>query len=158
MDKLAREYIHRFRNALVIASETRSFECYNLPRWQELNSFPHGSCDLASNFLAYYLDEKGYETRIVHINNRSELYSRIKSHVFLLLNGYYIDLTLSQFSDYNCNRVVIDQINSGTLSELVKLCRENDQRSVSYRTVNIDDAVNCGTRLYQYVKKIADAL
>ncbi|HDM8387172.1 hypothetical protein NFB50_16305 [Yersinia ruckeri] len=158
MDKLTREYIHRFRNALVIASETRSFECYNLPRWQELNSFPHGSCDLASNFLARYLDEKGYATKIVHINNSSGLYSDIKSHVFVLLNDYYIDLTLSQFSNYICNRVIIEKINSGMLSELMKKCREEDQRSVSYRNVNIDDAVNIGTSLYLYIKKIADAL
>lgn len=47
-----RKRIHAFRNALVMAADTCSHECFLMGRWRELNSFPHGCCDLASNFLA----------------------------------------------------------------------------------------------------------
>ncbi|MHA1163737.1 hypothetical protein [Enterobacter ludwigii] len=37
--------IHAFRNALVLAADTRSHECFHMGRWKELNEFPHGCCD-----------------------------------------------------------------------------------------------------------------
>ncbi|EIA1553226.1 hypothetical protein K6801_004429, partial [Salmonella enterica subsp. diarizonae] len=57
MNKEIKKLIHAFRNALVMAADTHSHACFDMPRWDELNTFPHGSCDLASNFLAKYLGE-----------------------------------------------------------------------------------------------------
>lgn len=42
-----RRHIHALRNAFVLATETRSHECFRMGRFQELNELPHSCCDLA---------------------------------------------------------------------------------------------------------------
>ncbi|EDP8858059.1 hypothetical protein GKG76_18135 [Salmonella enterica] len=41
-----RRRIYAFRNALVLAADTRSNECFRMGHWKELNEFLH---DQASN-------------------------------------------------------------------------------------------------------------
>ncbi|EHE7768608.1 TPA_asm: hypothetical protein G4P47_004549 [Salmonella enterica subsp. enterica serovar Javiana] len=108
-----RRRIHAFRNALVLAADTRSNECFRMGRWQELNAFPHGCCDLASNFLAQYLQDSDPSLKpvIIHLQTtaefRDEFKSSIESHVITEVHGWFVDLTLNQFAEYK-DRVVID--------------------------------------------------
>jgi hypothetical protein len=70
MNNEIRRRIHAFRIALVLAADTRSHECFHMGRWgKEMHSFPHGSCDLASNFLAQYLQDSdpSLQPVIVHM-------------------------------------------------------------------------------------------
>lgn len=123
-----RRSIHAFRNALVLAADTRSHECFRMPRWEsDMNNFPHGCCDLSSNFLAQYLKDS-YPTLapvIVRMettaNFREKHKSSIESHVITKLDKWYIDLTLNQFDEYRA-RVVIEG-NTGTLGTLLRNIR-----------------------------------
>lgn len=91
-----RRLIHAFRNALVLAADTRSHECFQFLRWSELNSIPHGCCDLASNFLAQYLKDRN--SRLApyilcmegNTTFREEENSTVNGHVIVALNGEYI--------------------------------------------------------------------
>lgn len=82
--------IHAFRNALVLATDTRSHECFRMGRWQELNEFPHGCCDLASNFLAQYLKDSApaLEPTIVKMRTSSKFRethpSSIENHTIMV--------------------------------------------------------------------------
>ena len=119
-----RRRIHAFRNALVLAADTRSNECFRMDRWKELNAFPHGCCDLASNFLAQYLQDGDPSLKpvIIHMETtedfREENLSTVKSHVIVEVTGWFVDLTLNQFAEYQ-DRVVIDD-RTGTVGSLLK--------------------------------------
>lgn len=45
-----RRRVHDFSNAVVLAADTRSHECFQMGRWRiERNHFPYGCRDLASD-------------------------------------------------------------------------------------------------------------
>lgn len=91
-----RRRIHAFRNALVLAADTRSNECFRMGRWQELNAFPHGCCDLAQ-----YLQDGDPTLKpvIIHMETtedfRKEYRSTIKSHVIVEVTGSLSTLPLT---------------------------------------------------------------
>lgn len=154
-----RRQIHAFRNALVLAADSRSHECFQFHRWSELNSFPHGCCDLASNFLATYLNEKGHAAEIIWLNNGldEEEFSDMKSHVFVRLHDMHIDLTLNQFDNFNC-RIKIEDCRTGTLGGLIRRNSHEDARRTGVRSVKLDNGSGSGQNLYRYVSTLADAL
>ncbi|HII4328485.1 TPA: hypothetical protein ACY4PY_004764 [Enterobacter cloacae] len=153
--------IHAFRNALVLAADNRSNECYHLGRWKELNSFPHGCCDLASNFLAQYLQDRDSSLQpvIMHMLTNPEFRekhnSTIQSHVIVRLDDWYIDLTLNQFAEYR-SRVVIEN-RTGTLGSLLRHIR-NSGGTVKERDIELHTPNEDGGRLYIWLRDTADSL
>lgn len=157
MEQKIKKFIHAFRNALVMAADTHSYACFFMPRWGiELNSFPSGCCDLASNFLAKYLTEHGYPARIIRFSCSSEINEYIKSHVVVKYNDYYIDLTRNQFDDYN-GRVLIED-KYGSIATLLRNVKNDPFLTFEEREFCIDNATNRGEQLYCYVKQLADEL
>lgn len=153
------EYVHRFRNALVKAAELESHRLFKLPRWNELNSFPYGSCDLASNFLAMYLKEKGINSKVIWCDNGLDKYSLVKSHVWLEVGDEFVDITISQFPDYAIDRVHITNKNSPTmLTEIYKDCCRLGHQNYQERDIQLDSASEKGAELYKEIKRMADAL
>lgn len=149
--------IHAFRNALVMAADTHSHACFFMPRWNsELNSFPSGCCDLASNFLARYLTEHGYPARIIRFSCSSEINEYIKSHVIVKFDEYYIDLTRNQFADYNSRVLIEDKY--GSLATLLREVKNDPYLTFEEENFCIDNATHRGEQLYCYVKKLADGL
>lgn len=154
--------IHAFRNALVLAADTRSHECFHMPRWKtELNCFPGGCCDLASNFLAYYLQDSDptLQPVIIHMqatqSYRKAKQSTVYSHVIVELGEWYIDLTLNQFDEYG-SRVIIEY-KYGTLHTLVHEIKQYEG-TVTRRGINIDSANEEGEELYCWLRHTADRL
>ncbi|EAO5055869.1 hypothetical protein FZH48_26015 [Salmonella enterica] len=157
-----RRRIHAFRNSLVLAADTRSNECFRMGRWQELNAFPHGSCDLASNFLAQYLQDGDPSLKpvIIHMETtedfRKEYRSTIKSHVIVEVTGWFVDLTLNQFAEYQ-DRVVIDD-RTGTVGALLKDIRASGG-TVTKRSIQLDAGLDeDGHELFDWLSATADSL
>lgn len=156
-----RRRIHAFRNALVLAADTRSHECFRMGRWQELNEFPHGCCDLASHFLAQYLQDSDPSLKpdIIRLQTtaafRQEEKSTIEAHTFVELNGWFVDLTLNQFPEYN-RRVVIDD-RAGLLGTLRRrILSYNGQETET--GIQLDSAMENGSDLYDWLRATADSL
>lgn len=153
--------IHAFRNALVLAADTRSHECFEMGRWQELNEFPYSCCDLASNFLAQYLRDSDPTLRpvIIHIqatqSYRNDKASTIHSHVMVALGDKYIDLTLNQFAENN-RRVIIED-KYGTLATMQREIQQFGG-TITRRKINIDNTVENGDDLYNWLRNTADCL
>lgn len=156
MDNNIRKIVHAFRNALVIAADTRSYQCFHMHRWSELNNFPYGCCDLASNFLGKYLEENGYAPEIIFVNCPDEVSQFIGAHVYVRLGNYYIDITRNQFNDFN-GRVLIEN-EYGTLAGLMKKIKRIDPSDVIERKVDISAARMPAYELYNFIKNIADVL
>lgn len=155
---MLKEYVHRFRNALVRAAEIESYRLYKLGRWNELNSFPFGSCDIASNFLAMYLKEKGIESKVIWCRNELEQYEAVKSHVWLEVEDKFIDITISQFPEYDKSRINICKKNSPTmLMTIYKHCKDLGHHNFQERVIQLDSASEKGKLLYEEIKKLADA-
>ncbi|WP_426357409.1 hypothetical protein ACPUVO_13195 [Pseudocolwellia sp. HL-MZ19] len=74
---------------------------FNIPsneyKFTPFSSFPKGCCEFTSYLLAKYLSEelKINDVMLVHGENRYKLSLR---HVWLIIDGYNIDLTADQFS------------------------------------------------------------
>ncbi|WP_142472476.1 MULTISPECIES: hypothetical protein [Enterobacteriaceae] len=157
-----RRRIHAFRNALVLAADTRSNECFRMDRWKELNAFPHGCCDLASNFLAQYLQDGDPSLKpvIIHMETtedfREEYRSTVKSHVIVEVTGWFVDLTLNQFAEYQ-DRVVIDD-RTGTVGSRLRNIRGSGG-TVTERSIQLDAGGNeKGHDLYAWLRDTADTL
>lgn len=161
MTPAIRRRIHAFRNALVLAADTRSHECFRMGRWQELNEFPHGCCDLASNFLAQYLQDSDPALQPVVLlmqttaDFREAEKSTIESHVIVELDGWYIDLTLNQFAEHKA-RVLIEQ-RTGTLGSLMRKLKAHDG-SVTQKDISLNTFDEDGSGLYEWLRNTADRL
>lgn len=152
------EYVHRFRNALVKASELDSYRLCTLGRWNELNSFPFGSCDIASNFLGMYLKEKGIESTVIWCRNELVQYEDVKSHVWLEVEDTFIDITISQFPEHDKSRIHICKKNSPTmLMTIYKHCKGLGSQNFQERSIDLSSASEDGKPLYEEIKKLADA-
>ncbi|EBC4651136.1 hypothetical protein C2O16_23190 [Salmonella enterica] len=156
-----RRRIHAFRNALMLAADTRSNECFRMGRWQELNAFPHGCCDLASNFLAQYLQDSDplLKPVIIHLQTttefRNEFKSSIESHVITEVHGWFVDLTLNQFDEYKA-RVVIDD-RTGILGSLRRKILGYDGKEKEL-SIQLDTTTEDGGELYGWLRATADSL
>lgn len=157
-----RRRINAFRNALVLAADTRSNECFRMGRWQELNAFPHGCGDLASNFLAQYLQDGDPSLKpvIIHMQTtkdfQDEYKSAIESHVIVEVTGWFVDLTLNQFAEYQ-DRVVIDD-RTGTVGALLRNIQASGG-TVTKRSIQLDAGLDeDGHELYDWLSATADSL
>ncbi|EDV8900931.1 hypothetical protein BGD62_003548 [Salmonella enterica] len=156
-----RRRIHAFRNALVLAADTRSHECFRMGRWQELNAFPHGCCGLASHFLAQYLQDSDPTLKPVIMSLtttaafRQQEKSTIQAHTFVELHGWFIDLTLNQFDEYKA-RVVIDD-RTGILGSLRReiLGYNGKEKELS---IQLDTTTEDSGELYGCLRATADSL
>lgn len=156
MDLELKKLIHALRNSLVMAADTHSHACFNMPRWSELNNFPHGCCDLASNFLAKYLSEHGYESTVVFFNCNEQVNKYIGGHVILQVGEYYVDITRSQFEDSNARIAIEDK--HGSLAGIIRIVRKEGYHYYQEREINLDTRTSQGLHLYNYVRDIADKL
>ena len=88
---------HNFRKAIENACNDDKLNEY------PFNKFPNDCCDDASILLGRYLLEKGYECNIirgVYFENHYEedrQYSINNYHVWLDVDGFYVDITADQF-------------------------------------------------------------
>lgn len=71
--------------------------------------FPHASCDDSSLLLAAYLSEQGYAGALRVHGQHGGKKRELNSHVWLDLNGTLIDITGSQFEDYDQPEILIAQ-------------------------------------------------
>ncbi|EML9690212.1 TPA: hypothetical protein QH890_004829 [Klebsiella oxytoca] len=133
-----------------------------MDRWKELNAFPHGCCDLASNFLAQYLQDGDPSLKpvIIHMETtedfREENLSTVKSHVIVEVTGWFVDLTLNQFAEYQ-DRVVIDD-RTGTVGSLLKDIQASGG-TVTKRCIQLDAGPDeDGHELYVWLRDTADNL
>jgi hypothetical protein len=151
--------IRAFRQALVLAAAEQREEYRVLPRWLDLEDFPGGSCELASNFLARYLmdADKGLHPCIICMcgNNtfREAENSTVNGHVIVMLDGNYIDLTLDQFEEY-ASYVPAEPIEShGVIGSLLHKIQKHEGE-ISTRPVSIGD----GLELFSLLNQCADEL
>lgn len=152
-------HIHKFRNALVKVIDTESHKYCHLPRWEELNSFPFGSCDVANNMLAAYLRQKGFEPKIVWCDNNHDDYPNIKSHVWIDVEDKFVDITINQFPDYTHKRVHIASKNDpNMLNEIYKHSKEQGHHHFRLRDIDLSASTSSSSALFKEVVKIADAL
>lgn len=156
MNTELKKLIHALRNALVMASDTHSYVCFNMPRWSELNSFPYGCCDLASNFLAKYLREHGYESKVIFFKCNEKVNKYINAHVILQVGEYYVDITRSQFDDSNARIAIEDKY--GPLAGIIRNVKKEGHHSYQEREINLDTGTSQGIHLYHYVRDMADKL
>ncbi|EPT9141783.1 hypothetical protein ACVTKY_005878 [Klebsiella michiganensis] len=133
-----------------------------MDRWKELNAFPHGCCDLASNFLAQYLQDGDPSLKpvIIHMETtedfREENLSTVKSHVIVEVTGWFVDLTLNQFAEYQ-DRVVIDD-RTGTVGSLLKDIQASGG-TVTKCCIQLDAGPDeDGHELYVWLRDTADNL
>ncbi len=149
--------VRAFHQALKKAAQEQPEECRNGPRWCELKDFPAGSCDLASQTLVKYLRDHDpnlfpYVIATSRIENDD-----LKSHVFVALDGDYIDLTLDQFDEYD-DWIVAEPIESGgTLGAFLQKVRRLEG-TITTREVTLDVIQGDGHQLYGWLKKTADDL
>ncbi|MBB6117934.1 hypothetical protein F4826_004914 [Rahnella inusitata] len=164
MTPTVKHRIQAFRRAMELGTGDEADACRNMERWnEELQKFPYDSCELASNFLAQYLQE-GDDTLCPYIirlqtNNafRESETSRMESHYIVALDGDYIDLTLDQFSEHD-EYVTGEPIESrGTLGRLINKIRYHagaDACSIQTLSVNVWG----GKELYAWLSDKADLL
>ncbi|MDD9197584.1 hypothetical protein PVK62_17335, partial [Aliivibrio sp. S3MY1] len=73
-----------------------------------LNSFPNGVCFLSSSLLGVYLTELGCEdVKLISANVDVDEYPDVKSHAWLEVEGKYVDITASQFSERTNARITV---------------------------------------------------
>ncbi|WP_043597091.1 hypothetical protein [Aeromonas diversa] len=154
-----KEYIHKFRNALLQVVDYQSHKYFMLPRWGELNSFPFGSCDIANNMLAAYLREKGFEPKIIWCLNNHESYPDVKSHVWIQVENEFIDITANQFTNYVNSRIYIVQRHSPEmLNEIYDHCKPQGIHYFKERDIDLTSATSSAGALYREVANIANSI
>ena len=96
----------------VVVAEFRSAlkELVEMGHWFGVSitkEFPHASCDDSSLLLAAYLADQGYPGALRVHGQSGGCNRELNSHVWLDLDGTLIDITGSQFEDYEQPEIVI---------------------------------------------------
>lgn len=149
--------VRAFRQALALAAGERAGEPEPRSWHNYLADFPAGCCELASQTLVKYLRDHDpnlfpYVIGLQWIENGD-----IHGHVFVALDGDYIDLTLDQFDEYD-DWIVAEPIASGgTLGAFLQKVRRLEG-TITTREVTLDVIQGDGHRLYGWLKKTADGL
>ncbi len=152
-----RARVEAFRQALELAAGERSGEPIPAHWRGYLADFPRGCCELASQTLVKYLrdhDKKLFPYVIATdwIENAVE-----RGHVFVALDGEYIDLTLDQFDGYD-DWIEAEPIESdGKLAAFLQNVRKNNG-SVTTRKVTLAVINNELPVLYAWLKRTANGL
>ncbi|HCR4046029.1 TPA: hypothetical protein OOF41_004261 [Citrobacter freundii] len=96
---------------------------------------------------------------IVHMQTTEEFRrdekSPIRSHVIVEVAGWFVDLTLNQFEEYE-ERVVIDDRTGvlGTLRRKIPFCGGK----LTERGIQLDTVTEDGSELYDWLRATADRL
>lgn len=157
MNADTRARVEAFRLALELAAYERSGE--PVPSvWRDcLRAFPRGCCELASQTLVRYLmdhDDKlfPYVIALQWIEN-----SDMHGHVFVALDGDYIDLTLDQFDGYD-DRIVVEPVESGgQIAAFIQKVRDQGG-TLTTRERTFDGIPDLACNLYAWLKEVADDL
>lgn len=67
--------------------------CPREERPLEFQEFPHGACREASELLGIILEQQGFDVEIISGQRRSDGWT----HVWLMVNGMVVDVTIGQF-------------------------------------------------------------
>lgn len=151
--------IRAFRQALEKAARELPDEYRSRSRWCELNNFPAGSCDLASNCLAQYLKdcgERGEPGILFMCGNetfREEENSTVHGHVIVILDGEYIDLTIDQFEEYTDYIPAEPLETGGVLGTLLRKIPQYEGK-IETRRINLDRLQG----IYAWLRNRADAI
>lgn len=81
--------------------------------------------------------------------------STIRNHVVVELGGWYIDLTLNQFAEYNY-RVLIEK-ETGIVGSLLRTIERHGGR-VKRDVIKLDTSQELGRELYYWLRVTADNL
>ncbi|CAK3577399.1 conserved hypothetical protein [Vibrio crassostreae] len=65
-----------------------------------VSKFPDACCDDSSQLLAAYLSDNGYFNSKLIRGENGGFNRELGSHVWLYLDGFYIDITSDQFNEY----------------------------------------------------------
>lgn len=163
-----KDRIEAFRRALELGAGERKSECHHMDRWRNgLDSFPGGCCDLASDCLALYLTKSDPDLQpyimIMNASNtfRDKYDSTVNGHAIVVLDEYYIDLTLDQFAEYD-EWVPGERIESGgklgTLIKHILSCSEPSDRAIRTRNITLDAFNLDGSDLFGWLKNTTDNL
>lgn len=150
-----KHFAHRFRNALSYAIEFNSHSLFQLDGWNELSGFPSGSCTISSKLLGQYLQRKGFAPQLIQCGNDLPQYRDVKSHAWLEVDDYYIDITINQFNSYVTDRVYVVKKSSPTMLADI---RKNSEEVTSVVFFNIEPISASYGELYRIVETMADAL
>lgn len=71
--------------------------------------FPHAACDDSSLLLAAYLTDQGFPGAIRVHGESGGRDGELNTHVWLKLDGQLIDITGSQFEDYNQPEILFSE-------------------------------------------------
>ncbi|EAO8183368.1 hypothetical protein AHV57_22060 [Salmonella enterica] len=101
-----------------------------------------------------------FRTVIIHMETtedfREEYQSAIESHVIVEVTGWFVDLTLNQFAEYQ-DRVVIDD-RTGTVAALLRDIQASGG-TVTKRSIQLDAGLDeNGHELYDWLCATADSL
>lgn len=151
----SRARVKAFHQALKLAAGERATKSVPANWRNVLKSFPLGCCELASQMLVRYLkdqDDKLFPYVIAMKWTENEKY---RGHVFVALDGEYIDLTLDQFPEYD-NYIIAEPIESngqlGTfLQKVRRLNGEIETREVPPIPQNEE-------KLYTWLRDVANEL
>jgi hypothetical protein len=138
-----------FFRAVISIIEGESVTASQMNGWNELESFPHGSCNITSNFLDRFLEEHGFTVSVISCQGDSDEMPAVKSHVWLEVNGFYIDLTGYQFPDCNDEVIFVSSKRPSWLKKYYQSCKKRGWT----RSEKVDLCSGFGSRseLYRYV-------
>lgn len=81
---------HRFRRAI----DEAVYDCKFV---DTMRYFPRGCCELASDLFAYYLQQKGIESKVICGQLREQDEEQTCNHVWVDVDDLVVDLTANQF-------------------------------------------------------------
>lgn len=126
--------------------------------WRDdLKAFPRGCCELASQTLVKYLRDHDPKLFPCVIATGKIENDGMKGHVFVALDGDYIDLILDQFDEYD-DWILAEPIESGGTLGAFLLKVRRLEGTITTREVTLDVIPGDGHRLYGWLKKTADGL
>ncbi|WNI98614.1 hypothetical protein [Enterobacter ludwigii] len=157
MNADTRARVEAFRRALELAAYERSGEPVPSVWHTFLASFPRGCCELASQTLTEYLKEDGSNLHPYVIGMKWNEGPDAHGHVFVALDGEYIDLTLDQFDGYD-DQIVVEPVEyGGQIAGFIQKVRDQGG-TLSTRELTFDGIPDQAWNLYAWLKEVADDL
>lgn len=112
----------------------------------ELREFPGGACEVTSIMLALYLTQMGYSNITLHTGKRAHPTSQ--HHVWLKVEDLFVDITPSQFSDFNQDIIVNKE------SAFLDSFKPKGTRSFCIDDINRDNYIEIYSDVFSKLTKI----
>lgn len=157
MSPETRARVKAFRQALELAAGERATEPVPALWRDDLKWFPRGCCELASQTLVRYLkdhDKNRFPSIMALAWDEGEV---AHGHVFVALDGEYIDLTLDQFDGFDDWVASEPTESGGQVGDLIRKVRALGG-TITSRELTLDVVPGHGHQLYDWLKNTADSL